>query len=210
MATNPPADRSDEGGTSRPRAAELLQARIVGRDPELVRGVLERVVRDGSAEQAASRIVSARRRYVAGAGLSGAYATLLATQLTGGLAHVTLVDTFIRTVDIVSEVRDTDVLVAFSFKPYRRATVDFARLFRAAGAQVVAITDNEHSPLVPHAHDVVFIDPCTAEGEESVTAVAAVSSLLSSLAIASSKGSRRRLQERASISEELGIYIGSI
>ena len=196
------------GSPARRGSAEILQEKLIVTDLRMVNEVLVRVAEDGSAIRAGTAIVTARRRFVAGAGSSGAHATFLATRLTAGLAHVQLIDTFIRNIDVISEVRDSDLLVAFGFRPYRRATIDFARLFHEAGGSVLAITDDSDSPLIEWAKETILISPEGRGTSNRTTAIAAVSNLIASLATASAKGARRRFAERDRISRELGIYVG--
>src|SRR5918994_493581 len=64
----------------------------------------------------------ARRRFIVGSAKSFSYASLLAFDLSAGLSHVTLIDgTVVRGVDVLSDVRSSDVMVAFSLRRYRRA-----------------------------------------------------------------------------------------
>ena len=73
---------------------------------------------------------------------------MLAFDLGAGLSQVTLIDgTVVRGVDVLSDVRANDLMVAFSFRRYRRDTVEIARRFVEAGGELVAVTDFEDAPL---------------------------------------------------------------
>lgn len=50
-----------------------------------------------------------------------------------------------------------DALLALTFDDYTPETVEVARLAQAAGRAVLAITDNELSPVVPLASQVLFV-----------------------------------------------------
>lgn len=204
-----PGERFEErlGGTGR-ASAEVLTRRLVGQQEAHLTGALEAVAATGTLPRAAALVVAARRRYVTGTAKSLAYATLLAADLSVGLSHVTLVDeAVVRGLDVLAEVGPSDVLVAFSFRRYRRETVAFARAFVAAGGTLVAITDDEDAPLAAVATETVVVDTDSASFADSPTAVVAVAHVLATLAAASAKGARRRIAARDRLAAELGLYL---
>ncbi|GAB3490428.1 MurR/RpiR family transcriptional regulator [Nocardiopsis coralliicola] len=192
----------------RPSSSEALQRRLIEQEARNLREALQRVEADGSVARAAAAVVAARRRFITGAGKSFAYASLLATDLAAGLSNTVLVDGAVaRPLDVLAEVRSSDVLVAVSMRRYRRETVSFAEHFAAAGGRVVAITDDAAAPLSATAHETIAVTTDSASYADSPTAVAAVVHLLTTLTTASSKGARRRLAERGRISRTLGTYL---
>lgn len=199
--------RLGKSTTDRPSSAEALQARLIRQETHTLDEAFDRVSADGSVLAAASAVVAARRRFVMGTGKAFAYASVLAMDLSAGLAHVSLVDgTLVRHLDILTDVRDTDVLVAFSFRRYRRETVTFAEQFVAAGGVVLAVTDDDDAPLTTIAKHVVVVPTDSASHVDSPTAVAAIAHLLATVTTASAKGARRRLAERERIATALNIH----
>jgi DNA-binding MurR/RpiR family transcriptional regulator len=191
----------------RPSSAAALQARLIRQDTHTLDEAFDRVSADGSVLAASSAVVAARRRFVVGTGKAFAYASLLAIDLSNGLSHVTLVDgTLVRHLDILTDVRDTDVLVAFSFRRYRRETVTFAEQFAKAGGTVIAVTDDDDAPLTRIAEHIVVVPTDSASHVDSPTAVAAVVHLLATLTTASAKGARRRLAERERLATALDVH----
>lgn len=191
----------------RPKSAANLQARVIEQETRTLAEAFARVSADGSVAAAAATVVAARRRFVAGTGKAFAYASLLAVDLSAGLSNVTLVDgTLVRHVDVLADVRDSDVLVAISLRRYRRETVALAERFAAAGGTVVAVTDAAGSPLTAVAGQSIVVPTDSASFADSPTAVAAVIHLLATLTTASAKGARRRLAERDRLADELDIY----
>lgn len=191
----------------RPSSAASLQARVIEQETRTLAEAFERVAADGSVAAAAALVVAARRRFVAGTGKSFAYASLLAVDLSAGLSNVTLVDgTLVRHLDVLADVRDTDVLVAVSLRRYRRETVALTERFAAAGGAVVAVTDTESSPLAAVAGQSIVVPTASASYADSPTAVAAVLHLLATLTTASAKGARRRLAERDRLARDLDLY----
>lgn len=192
---------------SRPSTAEALQRRVVAQEQQTLARGLTQLEADGSALRAAQQVVAARRRVVAGAGKSYALAHLLSTDLGVGLSQVQLVDAASgRGLDVLQDVRTTDVLVAVSLRRYRHETSSFAGMFAARGGTVVAITDAADSPVAGVAHTVLIVPTTSASHLDSATAVVSVAHLLTTLSTASAKGARRRLAERETLADQLALY----
>jgi DNA-binding MurR/RpiR family transcriptional regulator len=212
------ADRSDLGHGSaddrfvarlagRPSAETLVRRLVAAEDGHLV-STLGQVAEDGALPVAAGLVVAARRRYVTGTGKSLAFATLLATDLAVSCSHVHLIDdATVPALDVLAEVSSTDVLVAFSFRRYRRETAALATAFAAAGGTLIAITDSADAPLAKSAAVTIVVDTGSASFVDSPTAVVAVSHILATLVGASAKGARRRIATRDRLATDLGLYL---
>lgn len=189
-------------------SAANLRARIVEAEMSNLNQAFQQLGEDDSLVHAASGIVKARRRFIVGAGKSFAHATLLAWELSAGLGQVLLVDEVtVRSLDVLVDVRPSDVLIAFSFRRYQRHTVAVAEAFHACGGHVIGITDSPEAPITRLAQDVVVVPTTSASYADSPTAVTAVIHLLSTLTTASAKGARRRLTERERLHHRLGTYL---
>lgn len=188
-------------------SAANLRDRIIDAELRNLTHGFDLLSSDDSLVHAAGTIVSARRRYIIGAGKSFALATLMSWELSSGLGQVLLIDDVnVRSLDVLSDVRDTDVLVVFSFRRYRRHTLTVAEEFAAGGGAVIGITDRADSPIAAIARETVVVPTASASYTDSPTGVAAVVHLLSTLATASSKGARRRLSTREKIAHRLETY----
>jgi len=211
MTASRELDSPDERFTERLTAgttAEALQRRLVAQESTHLGTTLGQIAASGSLPRAAALVVAARRRYVTGTGKSLAYATLLADDLAVGLSHVSVIDdASVPALDVLAEVTGSDVLVAFSFRRYRRATLRIARAFVAAGGTLVAITDDPEAPLAPLAVEIVVVDTDSASFADSPTAVVAASHILATLAVSSAKGARRRIATRDRLSRELELHV---
>src|SRR4051794_11592305 len=120
------------------RSSTLLQQRVVEQERASIAEALDLILADDSIARAAARIVAARRRFIVGSSKSFSYASLLAFALSAGLSQVSLIDgTVVRSVDVLSDVRSSDLMVAFSLRRYRRDTVEIARRFAEAGGELV-------------------------------------------------------------------------
>jgi DNA-binding MurR/RpiR family transcriptional regulator len=189
-------------------SADVMLRQVIEAETLNLSETLDRLQRDGSLQQAARTIVAARRRFVIGGGKSWSYASLLATDMSASMANVTLIDgTVVRAVDVLCDVRDTDVLLAFAFRRYARSTIDIATEFAAAGGTVVGITDESNSALARLAQVPVVVSISSASYVDSPTAVAAVVHILATLTAASAKGARRRLHRRDELTHRLGSYL---
>ena len=201
-----PQDRYD--ARLQRRSSTMLQRRVIEQERASIEEALDKILADDAIAQAAARIVAARRRFVVGSAKSFSYASLLAFDLSAGLSQVTLVDgTVVRAVDVLSDVRANDLMVAFSFRRYRRDTVEIARSFKAAGGELVVVTDFEDAPLAQVADQSIFVATGSASYVDSPTVIASVLHVLATLTTASAKGARRRLGERDRLNTELGLYI---
>ncbi|MBE1515241.1 MurR/RpiR family transcriptional regulator [Nesterenkonia halotolerans] len=197
------------GATLSPRAsAKSLQARLIRKERENLERVFAGIEDDDALARTAGVIAGARRRFIVGHGRSAAFAHLLDLDLSHGVSQVSLIDGLgTRGIDVLTDVRSTDVLVAFSMRRYRRETAQLAEAFAHRGGAVVAVTDSADSPLVAHCSEAVIVPTNSDSVTDSATGVVAVIHLLTALTTASAKGSRRRLTERESLIHEMGLYI---
>lgn len=190
------------------RSASLLKQQVIEQERQQFEQTLAWAKGDVSLERVAALIVSARRRFVLGAAKSFTFASLLAADLSSSLANVNLIDgTIVRPLDVLSDVRDSDVMIAISLARYRKYTVDFAVPFAEAGGTLVLITDSPDAPLVPHATESIIVDTADASPANSPVAVAFVIHALARLTTASAKGAGRRQSERDRLAESLGLYL---
>lgn len=190
------------------RSASVLKQRVLEQQQRDF-AIAVRVAGESDAlERAAAVIVSARRRFILATGKSFAYASLLRTDLSAGLARVALVDGASATpLDLLTDIRPGDALIAISLERYRRETVELARAYAQRGGTLVLLTDSAEAPLADAAHELLVVGSDSASYANSPTQVALALHLLATLAIASSKGAGRRLRERDSAADELGLYV---
>lgn len=188
-------------------SAEGLQERLMDAEAASLANSFDHLRSSGALPQSAAIILGARRKYIAGEGKSSAYAALLNADLAATLSNVFLIDGHsLNPLDVLSDVRATDVLILFSLRRYRKETVVLGRLFQQAGGHLVVITDSEDSPLSSHATSLIVLNTGSASYADSPTSIAAVCHLLSTLTAASAKGARRRLATRGTLGKSMGLY----
>lgn len=188
-------------------SAATLQRKLIDQERATLDATLAALEDSRALPGAASVVVAARRRFVIGKGKSFAFAALLAHDMGEGLSNVVLVDdTVFRDVDLLSDVRSSDILIVFSFRRYRAQTITVAREFARRGGQVLAITDRPTAPVAELSHAAIVVGTESASSADSPTALAAVCHILSTLVTASAKGAQRRLSERDDAFAALGLY----
>ncbi len=192
---------------ARKSSAEMLQARLIEQEQANLAEAFAHLTQSGSLIAAATVVVAARRRFVLGMGKSLGYATLLAADLQASVSKVTMIDgAVVRPLDVLAEVTETDVLIAYSFRRYRQTTIDVVTEFAAAGGSVVLITDTPEHPAAEVADALIVVPTASESYADSATAVAAASLILSTLVTARAKGAGRRMEARSVLAERLSLY----
>ncbi|XVU29907.1 MurR/RpiR family transcriptional regulator [Actinoplanes sp. CA-054009] len=197
-----PAERFDRNVQR--RSAQVLKQRVLEQQRAEFGKALAWAAEHDAIEQAAARIVSARRRFVLGNGKSQAYAALLAADLSAGLSAVQSVT---RPLDMLADIRQGDLLVAVSMERYRRDTVDVAEAYTRHGGELILVTDAPDAPLTSAAGITIVVERDSASYANSPTSIVLALHLLATLTIASSKGAGRRLHERDALAAELNLYV---
>lgn len=188
-------------------SAATMQERVIASDTRALADTFARVSESGAVEAASALVLRARRRFIAGEGKSAAYALLLATDLSATLSNIHLIEgRALTAMAALTDVRESDVLIVFTMRRYRRDVIRLGRSFHEAGGQLIYITDSADAPLADIADVTVVVDTGSASYADSPTPVAAVAHLLSTLISASAKGARRRLTERDRLAKELEMY----
>lgn len=103
-------------------------------------------------EAAARDIVAARRCYVLGVGVNNAVArnfAYLAGMAIDGVRALPQGGTL--PVDGIARAGADDILIAMTFRPYRREIVDSVAVARAQGVRVIAISDSLACPIMVDA-----------------------------------------------------------
>ncbi|MGU7780973.1 MurR/RpiR family transcriptional regulator [Burkholderia sp. PU8-34] len=154
-------------------------------------------------EAAVEAIVAARRVLILGAGSSAFLAGLMehglsvchdnvqSLALLGGPSHAA------RRL-YAADARD--LVIAIAFPRYVEDTIELARRTAARGAQVLAITDGPHSPLVPIAALSLFV---TAKRRFAATSEAAVLATIEALIDAVALRTHRSAKAAADMTEFL-------
>jgi DNA-binding MurR/RpiR family transcriptional regulator len=158
---------------------------------------------------AADAIMKSRQVYVLGVGINHALARNFA--YLAGMA-MDRVEAVPRpgsvAVDDLARAGKGDVLIAMTFKPYRREVVEAVELARDQGLTVIGISDSPASPIVAGSAHGFVVQSDTPQFFPSTVATVAFLETLMAFVIADAKpeviASIERFHERR---QELGIYL---
>lgn len=174
---------------------------VMQSDVEKIRMTLEEVDRD-SFDRAVDAIVSARRIYILGVRSASAIASFLAFYFN--LIFEDVVHIHSTSVSEVFEqllrIGPRDVIIGISFPRYSRRTVKAMEFARDRGAQVVAITDSETSPLTAIATYTLMAKSDMASFVDSLVAPL---SLVNALIVALGRRKNSDLSETFGVLEKI-------
>lgn len=174
---------------------------VMQSDVEKIRMTLEEVDRD-SFDRAVDAIVSARRIYILGVRSASAIASFLAFYFN--LIFEDVVHIHSTSVSEVFEqllrIGPRDVIIGISFPRYSRRTVKAMEFARDRGAQVLAITDSETSPLTAIATHTLMAKSDMASFVDSLVAPL---SLVNALIVALGRRKNSDLSETFGVLEKI-------
>lgn len=189
---------------------DVTRSRIGGDDPlsgvlnqdiDKIRRTLETVDRE-SFDNAVSTIVAAKRIYIQGAMSSGLLAGFMHYYLRLIFDNVTLVGA-VGTAELYQQmihIGEGDLLIAMSFPRYASSTINACRFAHEMGAQIIAITDGESSPLTEFAHTTLF---AASDMVSFVDSLVAPMSLINALIVTVSGTNRCRVERTFGKLEQL-------
>jgi DNA-binding MurR/RpiR family transcriptional regulator len=158
---------------------------------------------------AADAIVACRQVYVLGVGINHALARNFS--YLAGMA-MDRVEAIPRpgsvAVDDLARAGEGDVLIAMTFKPYRREVVEAVDLARDQGVTIVGVSDSPASPVIAGSEHGFVVQSETPQFFPSTVATVALLETLMAFVIADARpeviASIERFHERR---HELGIYL---
>lgn len=174
---------------------------ILNQDIDKIRRTLESVSRE-SFDNAVSTIIAAKRIYVQGAMSSGLLASFMHYYLRLIFDKVTLVGA-VGTAELYQQmihIGEGDLLIAMSFPRYASSTSEACRFAHEMGAQIIAITDGESSPLTEFAHTTLY---AASDMVSFVDSLVAPMSLINALIATVSGANRCRVEQTFGKLEQL-------
>lgn len=132
-------------------------AAVLNQDIDKIRRTLDTVDQE-SFDRAVNMITGARKIYIQGAMSSGILASFMHYYLRLIFDNVTLVGAVGKTelYQHMIHITRKDLLIAMSFPRYASGTIEACRFARESGAEIIAITDSENSPLTQYADVSLF------------------------------------------------------
>lgn len=161
-------------------------------------------------EAAAREIVAARRCFALGVGVNNAIAqnfAYLAGMAIDGVRALPQGGT--QPVDGLARANASDILIAMTFRPYRREIVEAVAVARAQGVRVIAISDSLASPIMPDAQHRFVVPTETPQFFISTIALTAFFEVLIAFIIAEAgEDVVSSIESYHSQRHALGIYVG--
>jgi DNA-binding MurR/RpiR family transcriptional regulator len=150
------------------------------------------------------KIIESENRFVVGFRSSHAPASWLAFSMNVvlGKTHLYRGDTE-DAIYLLSQVTDNTLVIAFSLPRYAAETVAFVKAAKKKGAAILAITDNELSPVGIYADYLLKVEtpaPSALKGMPVIFSLLNV--LVNGIAVAEWEGVQNRLQEYETISQD--------
>ena len=185
-----------------------LLSMVLQSDIEKIRQTLEELDRDAF-DRAVDAIVAARKIYIIGVRSSAALASFLYFYCNLIFENVALVsaNTSSEIFESLLRVGPGDVVIGISFPRYSSRTVQAMSFARDRGADTVAITDSEASPLAPICRHTLRARSDMASFVDSLVApLSLVNALLVAVSQRKNDELARTFQNLEDIWDEYGVY----
>lgn len=166
---------------------------------------------DSSAmQQAAKAILAADKRFMLGVGINHALAESFCYLADMASVAITPVPRFgSLAIDDIAHAGKGDVLIAVTFKPYRREVTTAVSQARKQGMTVIGISDSPASPIVTGADHSFVVETDTPQFYTSTIATMALLETLMAFVVAGSKDHTvQRIRDFHERRHQLGIYVG--
>ena len=187
------------------RASEMeegdLLSRTMHRDMETINATIEEIDRTAFAN-VVEHLLKAEHVYILGVRSSSFLAGYLNFYLRLLMDNVILVQNSAagEIYERLVHIGPKDVLIAISFPRYSNMVIHAVDMASARGADVIAITDNGMSPLMPYATEALFVQ---CEALSYVDSLAAPLSFLNALVLAVGRRKRQEVDETFSQLEQV-------
>ena len=158
---------------------------------------------------AADEIIAARATYVCGVGIAYSDARNFAYLANMALDNVSAIpQEGSLPVDGLVQARRGDVLIAMTFKPFRREVVEAVNVARRQGVTVIGVSDTPASPILSDAAHRFIIPTDTPQFFSSTIALSAFIETLMAFVIAdANKEAVNNIERFHRRRRELGIYL---
>ncbi len=175
--------------------------KVLSTDSERIRRTLDGINR-ASFDRAVEKIIQAENIYILGVRSS----SYLAGFLNHGFRMIFDNVKFLETTsgselfEQMIRIKESDTLIAISFPRYSKRVVKAVEYARARGANVVALTDSEHSPIAADANQLLVAQSDMASFVDSLVAPL---SIINALIVAVSRKRREDVTNRLRALEEI-------
>lgn len=182
--------------------------KILTSDADKIKHTAEELDRDAF-DRAVEALLGARQIYIMGVRSSSHLAGFLDSGLRRMFDNVKVIqstagsEVFEQMINIGKE----DVLVAISFPRYSRRVVTAVEVAHNAGANVISLTDSHHSPIAPHADQLLTGHTDMASFVDSLVApLSIINALIVALSLKKQNDLTERLHRLEQIWQEYEVY----
>ena len=178
-----------------------ILTQVVLSDAEKLRNTLDTIDRKAF-EQAVDKIICAKRIYILGVRSSATLAGFLHYNLQMAFDNLTLVQTTSGSemLEQIMRINKDDVMIAISFPRYSKRIINAVEFAKDKGANVVALTDSNASPIAGSADQVLTANSDMASFVDSLVAPMSV---INAIAVSVAKKKKEELTIRLKTLEEI-------
>lgn len=187
---------------------ENLPDKILNGDADMIRHTLEELNRQAFSD-AVDKITNARHIYILGLRSSAALARFLTFNFRMIFDNAHFVDgtSGSEMFEQILNIGKEDVLIAISFPRYSKRTVRIAEYAKSAGADVVALTDSNQSPLADLACQLLTAKSDMASFVDSLVApLSIINAMIAAVSLAKHDEVAARLSQMEKIWDEYDVY----
>ncbi len=182
------------------KVEEDLLTAVANQDIQNINDTLTLIERDNF-RKAVEEIVKSGRVFTAGLGISYLLAELLAYQLTQvGIDSTVFKHDYTIFHEQIMFLNKRDLVIAFSFPPYSKETIEACSYAKNKGIRVISITNKEASP-VTHYSDINLV--VQSENMLYTNSFAAISVLINAIATACAMKNKIKAEQMLKESDRL-------
>ncbi|MBQ7292737.1 MAG: MurR/RpiR family transcriptional regulator [Clostridia bacterium] len=170
-------------------------------DAEKLRNTLDTIDRKAF-EDAVDKIITAKRIYILGVRSSATLAGFLHYNLRMAFDNLTLVQTTSGSemLEQLMHISKDDVMIAISFPRYSKRIVNAVEFARDKGADIIALTDSNASPIAQNADQVLA---ASSDMASFVDSLVAPMSIINAIAVSLAKKKKEELTIRLKTLEKI-------
>ena len=182
--------------------------KVLKSDVDKIKRTLEGISKE-SFENAVNKIIRARTIYIIGVRSSSSLAGFLNYNFRMMFDNVKFIQTTSGSemFEQLLDIGEGDVMIAISFPRYSKRIINAVEFARHAGADVVALTDNDASPIAVHATELLVAQSDMASFVDSLVApLSIINAMVVAVARAKQLEVRERLSRLELIWDEYDVY----
>ncbi len=181
---------------------------VLSSDSEKIRYTMDAIDKQAFSE-AVERIAGARRIYIIGVRSSSTLAGFLNFNLRMIFDDVKFVQTTSRSemFEEIMRIGENDVMIAISFPRYSKRIANAVEFAHHAGADVVALTDSDNSPIAEYADQLLIAHSDMVSFVDSLVApLSVINALVAALSMKKQEELTVRLRELEQIWDDYEVY----